>query len=70
MAVHARRTYDRQSTEPEPGFPAWMQEEDLIVEAIEEDHPAARRAVVRIGFLPGETPSFGELAGFSGDQGL
>ena len=70
MAVHARRTHDRQSSEPEPEFPAWMREEDLIVEAIEEDHPAARRAVVRIGFLPGETPSFGELGGFSGDQGL
>lgn len=65
-----RRSRDPDGEGQEPMLPAWMEQEDLIPEAVEQDHPAARRTVVRIGFLPGDTPSFGELAGYSGDQGL
>ena len=51
----------------------WLGGEDgdeLVPEAIEEDHPAAKRAVVRIGFLPGETPLFGELSSHLPDSHL
>ena len=70
QATQRIRSHNPNGPLPEPVLPAWMQQEDLIPEAVDEDHPAARRTVVRIRFLPGDTPPFGELAGYSGDQSL